>query len=362
MVMARSIGFSLSKSSSSNSCLARLIGFSSSKNSFPLIGKCYSLPITYSTTTTPTTESRRPTKQLPRLILASENTVYRFYSLWEKDVKKVVVQCSDPPPHADSRCFEQSKLAFCIRTRRADYDYPNLWITLHSFFMQYDQIIYHSGKKLFYTLTARGWTIELEAWDLHSDPINRFHIEDQSQVLRDSMHDWPPCMDEEDMFDSVLDSVESLNWDRRIHLVYDHQSQELFIVMRHVLEAHRKVLHIVNPDSITHKTMTFDVFKVDFINDNLMNLQYLKDSIGKHAFFVGKKWSFVLSTTEFPELRPDSIYFADDHYDWEHNFRGHDMGIYDYKEDSIIDKIESISPANSWFIPDVDTPDVDVDF
>ncbi|KAF3641431.1 hypothetical protein FXO38_21639 [Capsicum annuum] len=228
--------------------------------------------------------------------------------------------------------------------------------------MQYDQIIYHSGKKLFYTLTARGWTIELEAWDLHSDPINRFHIEDQSQVLRDSMHDWPPCMDEEDMFDSVLDSVESLNWDRRIHLVYDHQSQELFIVMRHVLEAHRKVLHIVNPDSITHKTMTFDVFKVDFINDNLMNLQYLKDSIGKHAFFVGKKWSFVLSTTEFPELRPDSIYFADDHYDWEHNFRGHDMGIYDYKEDSIIDKIESISPANSWFIPDVDTPDVDVDF
>ncbi|PHU15263.1 hypothetical protein BC332_16468 [Capsicum chinense] len=266
--------------------------------------------------------------------MASENTVYRFHSLWEKDVKEVVVQASP----VDDDCIAvviygcEQKLAFCRRTRRANFDYPNSWITLHSFFMQYDQIINHSGKKLFYTLTAHGWTIELEAWDLHSDPINRFHIEDQSQVLRDYMHDWPPCMDEEDLFGSVLDSVESLNWDRRIHLV------------------------------ITHKTMTSDVFKVDFINDNLMNLQYLKDSIDKHAFFFGKKWSFVISTTEFPELRPDSIYFADNHYDWEHNFGGHDMGIYDYKEDSIIDKIESISPANSWFIPDVDTPDVDVDF
>ncbi|PHT45952.1 hypothetical protein CQW23_15110 [Capsicum baccatum] len=118
----------------------------------------------------------------------------------------------------------------------------------------------------------------------------------------------------------------------------------------------------IDPDRITHKTMNFNFFKVDFINDHLMNLQYLKDSIGNHAFFVGKKWSFVLSTTEFPELKFYSIYFADDHYDWEHNFGGHDMGIYDYKEDNIIDKIESISPANSWFIPDVDAPDVHANF
>ncbi|PHU15345.1 hypothetical protein BC332_16550 [Capsicum chinense] len=174
------------------------------------------------------------------------------------------------------------------------------------------------------------------------------------------MHDWPPCIDE-DLFDSVLDSVGSLDWDRRIHLVYDHQSQELFVVMRHVLES-CKVLHIVNPDFIAHKTMTFDVFKVDFMNDHLMNLQYLKDGIGNRAFFMSQKQSFVLSTTEHPELRPDFIFFANDKYEWKYNFGGHDIGIYDYKEDSIIGKLESISLANSWFIPDVDAPDVDADF
>ncbi|KAK6772178.1 hypothetical protein RDI58_030580 [Solanum bulbocastanum] len=117
---------------------------------------------------------------------------------------------------------------------------------------------------------------------------------------------WPPC----DFKDKdLLDKYDSIDWVRTNHSVYDHQSQELFTVMRHTLET--------------------------------LNVIY------KH---------------QFPELRPGSIYFADDEYQWQHNFGGHDMGIHDYEEDSIIDKIESISPDHSWFIPDVDAPDVDADF
>ncbi|KAM3374475.1 hypothetical protein P3S68_013189 [Capsicum galapagoense] len=114
-----------------------------------------------------------------------------------------------------------------------------------------------------------------------------------------------------------------------------------------------------DPNIIHHKTMTFNVLKVDFINDDCVKLQYLRD-IGNRAFFVGKNRSFILSTTEFPELRSGSIYFTDENYRWEYNFGGHDMGIYDYKESSITGKLET--PASSWFIPEVDARDVDADF
>ncbi|PHT79485.1 hypothetical protein T459_17537 [Capsicum annuum] len=120
------------------------------------------------------------------------------------------------------------------------------------------------------------------------------------------------------------------------------------------------VPNIEDSDIIYHTTETFGVFKVNFINNHNVKLQHL-DDIGNRAFFVGKNRSFVLSTTEFPELRSGSIYYADQDYLWEYNFGGHDMGIYDYKEVDFI-KLETISPAGSWFIPDVNARDVDANF
>ncbi|PHT46829.1 hypothetical protein CQW23_15987 [Capsicum baccatum] len=72
-----------------------------------------------------------------------------------------------------------AELAFC----RIRHGHPNsCWILLDSPFKQCYQIVYHSEKKLFYTLSYI--TDELEAWDLHSDPIKRFHFhEDQTGVL-----------------------------------------------------------------------------------------------------------------------------------------------------------------------------------
>ncbi|KAF3643856.1 hypothetical protein T459_20667 [Capsicum annuum] len=193
------------------------------------------------------------------------------------------------------------------------------------------------------------------AWDLHCDPIKRFYIEDQAQLLgEDGLSDWPPFEDMQ-LFD-LLETVDSLKWDRRIYLAYEHQSEELFIVMRHVLEVYKCRSPLPNDYIITPNTMTFDVFKVDFINDHLVKVENMEDSIDDRAFFVGKKRSFVLSITEFPELKPGSVYFADDGYDWKSKFGGGDMGICDYEEHSTVDKTEIIPPAHSWFIPDADAP------
>ncbi|PHU15851.1 hypothetical protein BC332_17056 [Capsicum chinense] len=108
----------------------------------------------------------------------------------------------------------------------------------------------------------------------------------------------------------------------------------------------------IRPDSLPYKTLGFDVFKFDFINNHhLVKLSLLED-IGDRAIFLDKRRCFAFSTTQFPELRPGSIYFADGNYKWKYNFGGHDMGICNYADDRIIDQIPF--PSHTWFIPDVD--------
>ncbi|PHT87864.1 hypothetical protein T459_09970 [Capsicum annuum] len=167
------------------------------------------------------------------------------------------------------------------------------WIRLDSPFRQYTQIVYHSGKKLFYTfITGEDVFInEFEAWDLHSDPIKRFHFQDQGDVL-ERMSSWPA---------RVEDDKDLICWSCNTRYIGG-------------------------------------------------DLEYLEDSIGNRAIFLGKKRGFALSTTEFPELRSGCIYFADDRYAWKYNFGGDDMGIYDYEDNSIIEEV--LPPSSNWFIPD----------
>ncbi|KAF3648793.1 hypothetical protein FXO38_17994 [Capsicum annuum] len=236
-------------------------------------------------------------QQLHSLILASESNVYKFYSLWKKDVKEVVMESSDPPCDFDSSCFRQSVQGWMSYIRHKDCQ-----------FFLFNLL---SGKK-----------INLPSVETIPSVV---------RVIRNSQSGWAESL--------VLDHSPEPQTPQRC-------SEDLDLISDVVLSSSP-----MDDDCI-----------VDFMNDHLMNLQYLKDGIGNCAFFVSKKQSFVLSTTELPELRPGFIFFADDKYEWKYNFGGHDIGIYDYKEDSIIGKLESISPANSWFIPDVDAPDVDADF
>ncbi|PHT47779.1 hypothetical protein CQW23_11987 [Capsicum baccatum] len=101
------------------------------------------------------------------------------------------------------------------------------------------------------------------------------------------------------------------------YLVYDHQSHELFIVTRYTaagIDPEDGTL-VFFEDNVDHqfpyKTLTFDVFRVDFTNDDHIELQYIDGTLGNRAFFIGSNSGFALSTTQFPELRPNSIYFTD---------------------------------------------------
>ncbi|XP_006345199.1 uncharacterized protein [Solanum tuberosum] len=262
-------------------------------------------------------------------------------------------------------------LAFCRRPGREDS--TNCWIPLDGPLRQYTQIVYHSQKKLFFALTHFR---DLEAWDLNTDPINRFHIHNE-HFGTSSSNEWPIVCNEWPISfvdDDELERKSSYCWDSD-YLVYDHQTHELFIVTRYIAPAIDQDGTLILPednldDQFPYQTLTFDVFKLDFINHDHVELQY-NSSLGNRTFFIGSNTGFALSTTQFPELKPNSIYFTDD-LTWAYRHReklkcgGHDLGIYDYKEGSFsscyypidLDKIQRILPAPIWFTPD---PDVDVD-
>ncbi|KAF3632572.1 hypothetical protein FXO37_27396 [Capsicum annuum] len=95
------------------------------------------------------------------------------------------------------------------------------------------------------------------------------------------------------------------------YLVYDHQRHELFIVTRYIAAGiDPQDGHLVLPEDnldyqVPYKTLTFDVFRLDFTNDDRVELQYLDGTLGNRAFFVGSNTVFAISITQFPELRPN---------------------------------------------------------
>ncbi|KAH0690497.1 hypothetical protein KY285_017689 [Solanum tuberosum] len=206
-------------------------------------------------------------------------------------------------------------LAFCRRPGIEDDNTLKLFTTVKK-------------KKLFFALTHFR---DLEAWDLNTDPINRFHI--HSENLGAS-NEWPISF----MDDDELERKSSYSWDSD-YLVYDHQRHELFIVTRYIAPAIDQDGTLKLPENNLDDQFpyqTFDVFKLDFINHDHVELQY-NSSLVNRAFFIGSNTSFALSTTEFPELKPNSVYFTDN-LTWAYRHReklkcgGHDLGIYDQHE------------------------------
>ncbi|KAG5628110.1 hypothetical protein H5410_013328 [Solanum commersonii] len=187
-------------------------------------------------------------------------------------------------------------------------------------------------------------------------------LHDVNNIIRNSQ-----SVDEDD-----LDCKSFYCW-HTDYLVYDDQTHELFIVTCYTTAGIDQEDETLIPpednldDQYPYQTLAFYVFKLDFINDNHVELQYLHDTFADHAFFIGSNIGFALSTTQFPELRPNSIYFTNNQtWAYKHrnnlNYGGHDLGIYDYKVRNIsscyypvdLDKLQRILPAPIWFIPDVD--------
>ncbi|KAL5720248.1 SWR1-complex protein 3 [Ranunculus cassubicifolius] len=70
----------------------------------------------------------------------------------------------------------------------------------------------------------------------------------------------------------------------------------------------------------------FEVYKFDF---NTRKMWMKVSDLGNNAVFIGMNSSFSVSSIDYPNIKPNSIYFMDGE-DWYKN--GKEIGIYDYKE------------------------------
>ncbi|KAI3452249.1 hypothetical protein Pfo_008914 [Paulownia fortunei] len=155
------------------------------------------------------------------------------------------------------------------------------------------------------------------------------------------------------------------------YLVFAEHSNQLFLVGRRAMERmgpdgsyvediyygpHRGV-----DDSVPYKTIGFDVHKIDREKGEL---RYMDGSLDGLVMFIGSNHSFALPAAEFPELKPNSIYFADAKEftppDWENMaYGGHDPGIFSYQDRTIspcyfpcdVQSIKRIKPSHLWFTP-----------
>ncbi|XP_059654768.1 uncharacterized protein LOC132301543 [Cornus florida] len=87
----------------------------------------------------------------------------------------------------------------------------------------------------------------------------------------------------------------------------------------------------VNEDYIPpfYPSVNFDVYKLNFDQNKWERV----DCISDRALFVGRNHSFSLSTSDYPELRENSIYFTVNYQDCDHV--SHDSGIFHLKDKSI---------------------------
>ncbi|KAL3629344.1 hypothetical protein CASFOL_026566 [Castilleja foliolosa] len=129
------------------------------------------------------------------------------------------------------------------------------------------------------------------------------------------------------------------------------------------------------PDNPRHMTISFDVFKHD-PEKGRFEFMDSSSSLGGFAIFVGQHHDAVaIPATQFPELKPDSIYFTDgydvgpldgydsddddddDERDGDKRFSGRDIGIYNYKDKTVSecyypwDIVKNKLTTPIWFFP-----------
>ncbi|CAA0828317.1 Protein of unknown function (DUF295 [Striga hermonthica] len=114
-----------------------------------------------------------------------------------------------------------------------------------------------------------------------------------------------------------------------------------------------------NPD-YNYMTVDFDVHRYD--PDDLDHPKYVEgSSLGGWAIFVGlSSHGVALPAAEFPELKPNSIYFTDPTVLTQVEkcvCGGHDIGIFNYEDKTVSrcyypSDVRKIFPGPMWFFPD----------
>ncbi|KAL3639775.1 hypothetical protein CASFOL_014743 [Castilleja foliolosa] len=120
-------------------------------------------------------------------------------------------------------------------------------------------------------------------------------------------------------------------------------------------------------DAYPHKTFGFSVLKVVYIDhedgrrDVKVSLVKDSDSLDGLTMFVGMSHSFAVSSSDFPNLKPNSIYFTDANKHDNSMYGGHDIGIFDFANKTLSDcycypgvdvpSFKRIVPPPMWFTP-----------
>ncbi|PIA42647.1 hypothetical protein AQUCO_02000235v1 [Aquilegia coerulea] len=100
------------------------------------------------------------------------------------------------------------------------------------------------------------------------------------------------------------------------------------------------------------KAEYFEVYKLDFHSKKWIELS----DLGDYALFVGTNTSFAISTSGYPGLKRNSVYFTDDTMECYKSGGGRDMGIFDFQTKNFThfyagsDILSSFSPP-LFFVP-----------
>ncbi|CAA0825463.1 Unknown protein [Striga hermonthica] len=208
-----------------------------------------------------------------------------------------------------------------------------------------------------HTLFALTDNFQLEAWDLTAASPKLIRIIGEfSNILN---HE-ETMMKKKELIQS-RDDLTCWHW---YHLVI--AGEDLLVVTHYVVESvnsdgvYFDYYLEESPSDLSSATIDFDVHRYDPKDGDL---KYVEGScLGGWALFVGQyNHSVALRARDFPELKPNSIYFTDVKSDpWERNDGGnHDIGIFSYEDKTVSPCYYPCDPANlkpifpepMWFFP-----------
>ncbi|GER47978.1 hypothetical protein STAS_25134 [Striga asiatica] len=279
--------------------------------------------------------------------------------------KKVILSCSPDDDGPNCRAImiynNVAALAFCCPglskewTRIGDHN----WFDQDSgqdFFGGYEDCVYSTRHEALFCLTRLG---VLESWDIR-DPQSPRAVKIAEDSRKVGRLGYPRTGTKK----LTLTSTQAEN------LVV--AGEDLLVVTQYVVDAFDfDGLYVDGntPYDFTYKrgfpgvTVDFDVHKYDPEDGEL---KYVEGSFGGWALFVGlHSHAVALPTADFPELKPNSIYFTDANLDAsieEYNdclTGGHDIGIFNYENKTVspcyfpcdAQNLRKTYPGPMWFFP-----------
>ncbi|KAL3629340.1 hypothetical protein CASFOL_026562 [Castilleja foliolosa] len=271
-----------------------------------------------------------------------------------RDVKKLILTCSPDEDEENCRAVIINgfghMLALCCPGKSKE------WTMMRDEKRgdrAYEDCVYSTSRKLLYGLTNSSG---LEIWDL-KDPSS-------------------PKLIKVDKGNSSYPSFEVFLWCMCLYREFlVVAGEDLLLVVQHTMDTvgpdgscYNDIDERQRLDNPRHMTIRFDVFKHDPEKGRFKFVDS-SSSLGGFAIFVGQHHDAVaIPATQFPELKPDSIYFTDGYWegpldgydsndDNDERFDGRDIGIYSYRDKTVSecyypwDIVKNKLTTPIWFFP-----------